>query len=66
VSDNRGSTDDHLPPGDGVIDWPRFQSALEAVGYAGVFMLEVSGNGDIAAHVQRAVAGARRVLGMGA
>ena len=64
VSDNRGSTDDHLPPGDGIIDWPRFRGALEAVGYTGVFMLEVSGNGDIAGHVERAAAGARRVLGM--
>lgn len=63
VSDNRGSTDDHLPPGDGVIDWPRFRAALEAASYQGVFMLEVSGNGDIAAHVERAAAGARRVLG---
>jgi sugar phosphate isomerase/epimerase len=65
VSDNRGSTDDHLPPGAGVIDWPRFRGALATVGYAGVFMLEVSGNGDVAAHVQRAVSGARGVLGMG-
>ena len=64
VSDNRGSTDDHLPPGDGVIDWPRFRAALEGAGYGGVFMLEVSGNGDIATHIRRAVSGARRVLGM--
>jgi len=63
VSDNQGSTDDHLPPGTGVIDWPRFCSGLAASGYAGTFMLEVSGNGDVAAHVQRAVLGARRVLG---
>jgi sugar phosphate isomerase/epimerase len=66
VSDNRGSTDDHLPPGDGVLDWPRFRAALAGAGYKGVFMLEVSGDGDVAAHVARAVAGARRVLEAGA
>jgi sugar phosphate isomerase/epimerase len=64
VSDNQGSTDDHLPPGLGVIDWPRFCGTLGAAGYAGIFMLEVSGNGDVAPHVQRAVLGARRVLGL--
>jgi sugar phosphate isomerase/epimerase len=64
VSDNRGSTDDHLPPGEGIIDWPRFRAALERLGYEGVFMLEVSGNGDIPAHVERAAQGARRILGL--
>jgi sugar phosphate isomerase/epimerase len=58
ASDNRGVTDDHLPPGEGVIDWGRVGSALESVGYRGVFMLEVAGNGDIAGHVGRAAASA--------
>jgi len=62
VSDNRGVTDDHLPPGQGIIDWSRFRQALVGVGYRGVFMLEVSGNGDIAAHVRVAAEAARRVL----
>jgi sugar phosphate isomerase/epimerase len=52
-SDNRGHTDDHLPPGDGVIDWPRVLLSLERAGYTGVFMLEVAGNGDVAGHVDR-------------
>lgn len=59
ASDNHGAADDHLPPGDGVIDWPRVLSALERAGYEGVFMLEVAGNGDVAEHVARAAASAK-------
>lgn len=62
VSDNRGVTDDHLPPGQGHIDWSRFRQALIGVGYRGVFMLEVSGDGDIAGNVRTAAEAARRVL----
>ncbi len=62
ASDNRGSSDDHLTPGLGVIDWPRFRSALEAVGYEGLFLLEISGDGDIARHAREAVAAGNRVL----
>lgn len=47
ASDNRGHTDDHLPPGTGVIDWPAVEAALEAARYGGVFMLEVTGEGDV-------------------
>jgi sugar phosphate isomerase/epimerase len=54
ASDNHGHTDDHLTPGEGIIDWTRVLSALERVRYAGVFMLEVAGNGDIPEHVTRA------------
>jgi sugar phosphate isomerase/epimerase len=61
-SDNRGVSDDHLPPGQGIIDWPRFRSALESVGYAGVFLLEISGDGDIARHARDAAAAGARVL----
>lgn len=46
ASDNRGHTDDHLPPGEGILDWAAIRSALDAVGYAGVFLLEVNGEGD--------------------
>jgi len=47
ASDNGGQTDDHLPPGDGVIDWTAVTGALDAVSYEGVFMLEVTGEGDV-------------------
>lgn len=62
VSDNRGVSDDHLPPGQGIIDWSRFRQALIGVGYRGVFMLEVSGDGDIGGHVRVVAEAARRVL----
>jgi sugar phosphate isomerase/epimerase len=47
ASDNRGHTDDHLVPGSGVIDWAAVDHALSAVAYAGVFMLEVTGEGGL-------------------
>lgn len=49
ASDNRGHTDDHLPPGQGILDWPAIQTALEGVAFDGVFMLEVTGEGDVGA-----------------
>jgi sugar phosphate isomerase/epimerase len=63
ASDNRGVADDHLPPGAGNLDWKRVVVALERIGYAGVFMLEVAGNGDIQQNVNAAAAAARAVLG---
>jgi sugar phosphate isomerase/epimerase len=54
ASDNHGHTDDHLLPGDGVIEWPRVLAALQRVRYEGVFMLEVAGDGDLARRVVRA------------
>lgn len=62
ASDNRGTTDDHLPPGEGVIDWRRVVEALDYAGYQGVFMLEVTANGDVEAHVQWAAARSRAAL----
>ena len=47
ASDNRGHTDDHLPPGQGILNWPAVNAALEAAGFTGVFMLEVNGEGDL-------------------
>jgi sugar phosphate isomerase/epimerase len=58
ASDNRGVTDDHLPPGEGGIDWRRVLSSLNRIGYRGVFLLEVAGDGDVAGHVARAAASA--------
>lgn len=47
ASDNCGHTDDHLIPGVGVIDWTAVHDALHVVGYQGVFMLEVTGEGGV-------------------
>jgi sugar phosphate isomerase/epimerase len=65
ASDNRGVTDDHLPPGDGVIDWDSVVAALERIRYEGFFMLEVAGDGDLGEHLERVVASVRRTLGCG-
>jgi sugar phosphate isomerase/epimerase len=62
ASDNRGHTDDHLPPGDGIIDWPKVQSKLAAIGYQGLFLLEISGNGEVREHVAHAARRVRETL----
>jgi len=64
ASDNRGTFDDHLPPGDGIIDWERVVLTLRNGSYEGAFLLEVSGNGDVEVHVKRAAMAGRRVLGL--
>jgi sugar phosphate isomerase/epimerase len=45
ISDNRGSDDDHLPPGDGVIDWNAVLSSFDRTSYGGPLTLEVAGRG---------------------
>lgn len=46
VHDNKGHGDDHLPPGDGRIDWTALCKELAAVGFQGTFILELSSTGD--------------------
>lgn len=41
VSDNLGRRDDHLPIGDGLIDFPTVAAALQRIGYQGGLTLEV-------------------------
>jgi sugar phosphate isomerase/epimerase len=43
ISDNDGSGDQHLTPGNGDIDWPPVVQALRQVGYEGLFNLEIPG-----------------------
>jgi sugar phosphate isomerase/epimerase len=43
ISDNDGSGDQHLTPGNGSIDWPPVMHALRQVGYDGLFNLEIPG-----------------------
>jgi sugar phosphate isomerase/epimerase len=40
--DNRGSFDDHLPPGEGVIDWGAVVESLRQAGYDGWIILEIA------------------------
>jgi sugar phosphate isomerase/epimerase len=47
LHDNLGKVDDHLPPGEGRIDWADVFAALREIGYAGTLMLELT---DGAAH----------------
>lgn len=42
VNDNRGDHDDHLPPGEGHIDWPWFMSELKRWNFNGTLILELS------------------------
>ena len=46
--DNRGADDNHLPPGDGRIDWQRLMRDLIQARFRGVFILEMAGNSDSA------------------
>lgn len=42
LQDNHGKIDEHLPPGEGDIDWIAALSLLKEVGYAGVLMVEIT------------------------
>jgi sugar phosphate isomerase/epimerase len=42
ANDNRGSWDDHLPPGDGHVDWDAIARSLTGAGFTGWIMLELS------------------------
>jgi sugar phosphate isomerase/epimerase len=42
LHDNRGRTDDHLVPGQGVVDWDATLLAFQKVGYDGAWMFELA------------------------
>jgi sugar phosphate isomerase/epimerase len=64
ASDNNGQYDDHLPPGDGCINWHTVGQSLEAVGFNGWVMLELRcPEGDLAAYFRRVRARAVALLG---
>lgn len=52
--DNNGRGDDHLPPGEGEINWSRLFSQLVRDGFHGVFILEIEGGDDPAVTMERA------------
>jgi len=43
ASDNRGQRDDHLPAGEGEIDWQRLLRQMKRIGFSGAIMLEIAG-----------------------
>lgn len=46
ANDNRGEFDDHLPPGEGDIDWNELLRRLAGEGFHGTFILEIAGGRD--------------------
>jgi sugar phosphate isomerase/epimerase len=46
--DNHGHRDDHLPPGDGSIDWEALLRALSAASFRGALILEIAATADSA------------------
>ncbi len=62
LHDNRGRTDDHLLPFEGVIDWPELLIALQKVGYDGTLMFELAPGADGPDATLRRATGARRRL----
>lgn len=47
ASDNRKKYDDHLPPGDGDLDWEKFLRQLSGTGFKGALILEIAGGDDV-------------------
>jgi sugar phosphate isomerase/epimerase len=52
-SDSPGR-DPHLPPGDGVVDWPAALRAFDSIGYSGRYVLEVRGGDEPLTTLRRA------------
>jgi len=55
VSDNDPKTTDHLPPGEGTIDWPEFFRVLKAQGYRGYLGLDLGGRPTIVDDLRQSV-----------
>ena len=52
--DNGGADDNHLPPGDGKINWNKFLRDLVDIRFQGAFILEMAGSDDPAATMANA------------
>ena len=55
LHDNRGRTDDHLVPGQGVVDWDAALLAFQKVGYDGAWMFELAVAAERRPVLERAV-----------
>lgn len=54
ASDNNGTFDDHLPPGDGKVPWGSLWQHLQSVRFSGAVILEIAGNESIPITLQKA------------
>jgi sugar phosphate isomerase/epimerase len=61
VHDNAGTSDSHLVPFEGSIDWAASLAALWKVGYEGPFVFEVADHGDTAGVLRRLVGARARI-----
>ncbi len=67
ANDHHGRFDDHLPPGDGTIDWPVIVRSLEAVRYRGWIILELRCPDEpLDAYFRRAIDQAHARIAVGA
>ena len=64
VHDNRGRTDEHLVPFDGVIDWPSALTTVQKVGYDGALTFELSARGSTKETLARARQARTRMEGL--
>lgn len=63
ANDNHGERDDHLPPGDGILDWAEIAGSLAAMPFTGWIMLELRCPAEPAAeNFRRAFEQASRLL----
>jgi len=60
LHDNRGRSDDHLVPGQGVIDWEAALLAFQKVGYDGAWMFELAVAAERRPVLERAVKARQR------
>lgn len=61
--DNRGDRDDHLPPGQGSIDWDEVVGSLADAGFDGWVMLELArASGDLGEYFRAAFGEAGRIF----
>jgi sugar phosphate isomerase/epimerase len=64
ANDNHGRFDDHLPPGDGNIDWGHIVRTLREAQFAGWIMLELHcADADLTGYVMRALRQAEALRG---
>ena len=61
ASDNRGKYDEHLPPGEGDIDWLRFFRELHSTKFDGAIIMEIAGDAE-PRHILESASRARRFL----